>query len=271
MAVSPEIAKVLFAADYPELEFTAPDLQAHETNTKLAYDIKASIENKLSEIGIMNFWNTPNLATDSAETQWQYMMKLPALARCRCLQAIQAKLEALKIPEGLKNSCSGSDPDAAQKSANAFREAAEKLSEEMQLATWRAAALRLFAVADPCTYVCSLAGKGHQASMQLPHKVTQSMKELTLAQWPGWYETQFEKLVASPRCKHEKLLSDENTPAAGTCEGHAQDMLGIELYPDGVLGTFPERPTKKRRVGIPKGLEGYNVCVYVYVYWTHAN
>ena len=164
----------MFAADYPELEFTAPDLQAHETNTKLAYDIKASIENKLSEIGIMNFWNTPNLATDSAETQWQYMMKLPALA-----------------------------------------------------------------------------GKGHQASMQLPHKVTQSMKELTLAQW---HETQFEKLVASPRCKHEKLLSDENTPAAGTCEGHAQDMLGIELYPDGVLGTFPERPTKKRRVGIPKEL-----------------
>ena len=178
----------MFAADYPELEFTAPDLQAHETNTKLAYDIKASIENKLSEIGIMNFWNTPNLATDSAETQWQYMMKLPALA-----------------------------------------------------------------------------GKGHQASMQLPHKVTQSMKELTLAQWPGWYETQFEKLVASPRCKHEKLLSDKNTPAAGTCEGHAQDMLGIELYPDGVLGTFPERPTKKRRVGIPKGLEGYNVCVCVCV------
>ena len=36
--------------------------------------------------------------------------------------------------------------------------------------TWRAAASRLFTVADPL----SLAGEGHQASLQLPHEVTQS-------------------------------------------------------------------------------------------------
>ena len=156
------------AVDFPDLEFTTHNQEAHKANTKLASELKASIENKLIEIGIWNFWNTPNLANDSARTQWQYMMKLPALSRCRCLQAMQARLDAMEIPEGLQNRCS--DPHAAQESANTFRKAAEKLSEEMQLVTWRAAASRLFTVADPL----SLAGEGHQASLQLPHEVTQS-------------------------------------------------------------------------------------------------
>ena len=73
-------AAAVLAVDFPDLEFTTHDQQAHEANTKLASELKASIENKLSEIGIMNFWNTPNLANDSARTQWQYMMKLPALS-----------------------------------------------------------------------------------------------------------------------------------------------------------------------------------------------
>ena len=123
--------RAVLAVDFPDLEFTTHDQEAHEANTKLASELKASIENKLIEIGIWNFWNTPNLANDSARTQWQYMMKLPALSRCRCLQAMQARLDAMEIPEGLQNRCS--DPHAAQESANTFRKAAEKLSEEMQL------------------------------------------------------------------------------------------------------------------------------------------
>ena len=148
----------------------------------------------------------------------------------------------MEIPEGLQNRCS--DPHAAQESANTFRKAAEKLSEEMQLATWRAAASRLFAVAGPCTYVASLAGEGQQASLQLPRAVTQSMQELPLAQWPAWYEQQFDALVVTPTGKHEKLLLDENTPARVWREGRAK-AEGLKLYPDDVPGKLPDRPKKK--------------------------
>ena len=134
------------AVDFPDLEFTTHNQEAHKANTKLASELKASIENKLIKIGIWNFWNTPNLANDSARTQWQYMMKLPALSI-----AVASK----QCKQGWMRSA---------------QESAEKLSEEMQLVTWRAAASRLFTVADPL----SLAGEGHQASLQLPHEVTQS-------------------------------------------------------------------------------------------------
>ena len=138
--------RAVLAVDFPDLEFTTHNQEAHEANTKLASELKASIENKLIEIGIWNFWNTPNLANDSARTQWQYMMKLPALSI-----AVASK----QCKQGWMRSA---------------QESAEKLSEEMQLVTWRAAASRLFTVADPL----SLAGEGHQASLQLPHEVTQS-------------------------------------------------------------------------------------------------
>ena len=101
---------------------------------------------------------------------------------------MQARLDALEIPEGLRHCCS--DPSGAQVEAQTFRQAAEQLSEEMQLATWRAVASRLFAVADPCTYAAAVAGGhvGQQASLQLPNAVTKSMQELSLTQWPAWYE-----------------------------------------------------------------------------------
>jgi len=60
--------------------------------------------------------------------------------------------------------------------------ARNSLNEEMQLATWRAAASRLFAVADPCTYVAAVAGGhvGQQASLQLPNAVIKSMQALNI-------------------------------------------------------------------------------------------
>ena len=122
----------LLAADLPELEFTETDQHAHEVNSQLASQFMTSFDDKISEIGIINFWNTPNLANDSARTQWQYMMKLPALSI-----AVASK----QCKQGWMRSA---------------QESAEKLSEEMQLVTWRAAASRLFTVADPL----SLAGEG---------------------------------------------------------------------------------------------------------------
>ena len=137
--------------EFPFLECTTNDLSADQENTKHAFDLMAAIENKLAEICIKNFWNTPTSV--NPKTQCQYMMNLPALARCCCLEAMQARLEAI-----LQNKVSDS---AAQESANTFRLAAEMLSEEMQVLTWRRATSRLFAVADPQTYVLCLAGDGH--------------------------------------------------------------------------------------------------------------
>eukprot|EP00974_Lingulodinium_polyedra_P048726 4680194-Lingulodinium_polyedra.AAC.1 len=59
-----------------------------------------SIDNKIAGLGIVNFWQTPNVGRASAQTRRQFMRKLPALARCRCLQATQARLDALETPEG---------------------------------------------------------------------------------------------------------------------------------------------------------------------------
>ena len=144
------------------------------------------------------------------------------------------------------------DPAGAQAEVQTFRQAAEQLSEEMQLATWRAAASRLFVVADPCTYVDAVAGGhvGQQASLQLPIAVIKSMQELSLTQWPAWYEHQFDALVLSPLAKHRSLLTDENNPARVWREGRAK-ASGFPLYPEGVPGVLPKRPKTTKRVGIP--------------------
>ena len=174
----------LLAVDLPpELELTAADQEAHKANSKLAEELMVVIANKLAELGICNFWRSPS--SDHAHTQEQLLLKLPALSRCRCLQAIQARLDALPIPQDLKHR--DMDPVGAAMQANAFRRVAEQLSEEVQLVTWRAAASQLFAVADPCQYVAAVGGeKGQQASLQLPRSVIKSMQELKLTQFPGW-------------------------------------------------------------------------------------
>ena len=150
------------------------------------------------------------------------------------------------------------DSAGAQVEVRTFRQAAERLSEERQLATWRAAASRLFAVADPCTYVAAVAGGhvGQQASLQLSIAVIKSMQELPLTQWPAWYEKQFDALVLSPVVKHSLLLTDENNPARVWREGRAEEA-GFPLYPDCVPGALPRRPKKTKRKGIPAGLESW--------------
>ena len=67
---------------------------------------------------------------DQSHTQEQLMRKLPALARYRCLQAMQVRLDALPTPEFLKTR--GMDPTGAQAHANECREAPVELCEEMQ-------------------------------------------------------------------------------------------------------------------------------------------
>ena len=243
----------LLAPDFPDLEFTAADQEAHCANTRLAEEFLLLIEGKLAELGITDFWNTPG--STHAQSQRQLLLKLPALARCRCLQAMQARLDAVEIPEGLKHRCM--DPAGAHVEANAFRRAAVQLSEEMQLATWRSLALRLFAVADPCTYVAALAVQnGQQASLQLPNTVTNTMQELPLTQWPSWYEKQFDALVVNPTAKHSMLQTDENNPARVWREGRAK-AKGFDLYPQGVPGALAPRPKRTKRVGIPAGLESW--------------
>ena len=197
-----QAARAAAAASVLRGEFPFLERTTHDLYTKHASDLMAAIENKLAEIGIKNFWNTrgaPRLGNPSGKTQWQYMMNLPALARCCCLEAMQARLEAI-----LQNKVSDS---AAQESANTFRLAAEMLSEEMQVLTWRRATSCLFAVADPQTHALCLAGDGHQAFLQLPNEVTQRIQELRLDEWPAWYEEQFHA------GQHETWLMDENNPA----------------------------------------------------------
>eukprot|EP00974_Lingulodinium_polyedra_P121640 11179791-Lingulodinium_polyedra.AAC.1 len=79
-----------------------------------------SIENELADLGIVNFWKTPNVRRTPAQAQRPFMRKLPASARCRCLQATRARLDALDIPEGLKHR--SIDPEGTRVSANVFRQ-----------------------------------------------------------------------------------------------------------------------------------------------------
>ena len=111
------------------------------------------------------------------------MRKLPALARCRCLQAMQIRLDALLTQE-IHELC----------------EAAVKLCEEMQVLTWRAAATRLFFLADPCQYVATAevvgGDEGQQASLQLPQSVIMIMQDIPLPHLRAWYANQYNALVA---------------------------------------------------------------------------
>eukprot|EP00974_Lingulodinium_polyedra_P026593 2565078-Lingulodinium_polyedra.AAC.1 len=110
-------------------------------------------------------------------------------------------------------------------------------------------ASRLFAVADPWTYVASVVGQAEQqASLQLPHAVTQRLQDLSLAQWPVWYEKQYDALVLTPNAKNERSLSDENNPARVRRGGRAQaESGGFPLYPDGEVRPRPRRPQQTQR------------------------
>ena len=58
----------LLAPDF-DMDWTTADREAHAANTKLAEEFMATIANKLAELGIIHFWNTPS--SSWAQTQRQ--------------------------------------------------------------------------------------------------------------------------------------------------------------------------------------------------------
>ena len=69
-----------------------------EESVMMADGIMANLDKKLQELGVDRFWDISNIGKGSESTMRDKMMALPPLGRVRCLQAFQAKLEAVHTP-----------------------------------------------------------------------------------------------------------------------------------------------------------------------------
>jgi len=223
----------------PTVTALAPGAR-HDVNDSLANELINIIDTKLMELGIRQFWDTANLARNAVQTQRNMLMKLPALARARCLQVILAHLEAIPIPEGLRHRCS--DPQVAGCVAREFRMAAELLSERVQLQTWLSCGQQLFACADPMRLIDSTSP---DLGLNPDHPLARQMQDMPLATWPTWYELQYDALGLHPLEKVMNLEKDENNPARVWREGRVKD-IGFEVYPQGVAGAQVAAPKKKQ-------------------------
>ena len=96
---------------------------------------------RIAERGIPNFWNMVNITKKAELSAHDKVTQLPPLACARCLEAMNAEIEAAPPPEALRHAVYAGGEKT--KILAEYRRALEDMLDKFLVSTWQSCARQL--------------------------------------------------------------------------------------------------------------------------------